>query len=123
MRLTHLALTVADQERSQRFYERYFGFGAGEATRYPDGVLIVRDADGFDLALGEGRAGHRLDFLHFGFRMDDPAEVRSLRAKLLADRVVLVEDEDTDGYVGLKCLDPDGYVVEVYWEKPITQGV
>jgi catechol 2,3-dioxygenase-like lactoylglutathione lyase family enzyme len=24
----HLALAVADQERSRRFYETYFGFGA-----------------------------------------------------------------------------------------------
>ena len=27
-----------------------------------------------------------------------------------------VEDEDTDTYVGFKCLDPDRHVIEVSWE-------
>jgi len=29
----HLALAVTDQERSRRFYETYFGFGATPARR------------------------------------------------------------------------------------------
>ncbi|HLV59135.1 MAG TPA: VOC family protein [Natronosporangium sp.] len=118
MKLAHLALTVADQARSRRFYETYFGFGEGPATRYDDGVLIIRDGHGFDLALGEGEMTGVPEFLHLGFRCDDPDEVRSQRGRLVADGVPLVEDEDTPTYVGLKCLDPDGYTVEVYWEPP-----
>ena len=116
MRLTHLALGVADQARSRRFYETYFGFGAGPATRYDDGVLIIRNGDGFDLALGEPAPNGMAQFFHFGFRCADAEQVREQRAKLVADGVRLVEDEDTDAYVGVKCLDPDGYPVEVYWE-------
>jgi catechol 2,3-dioxygenase-like lactoylglutathione lyase family enzyme len=116
MRLAHLALTVADQERSRRFYETYFGFDAGPATRYDDGVLIIRDGRGFDLALGEGEVGQLPAFLHFGFRAHDADEVRALRERLARDGLTFVEDEDTDAYVGFKCLDPDGYPVEVYWE-------
>lgn len=116
MRLAHLALTVADQERSRRFYETYFGFDAGPAARYDDGVLIIRDGHGFDLALGEGDAGELPAFLHFGFQASDPGTVRALRERLVRDGVTFVEDEDTDAYVGFKCLDPDGYTVEVYWE-------
>jgi catechol 2,3-dioxygenase-like lactoylglutathione lyase family enzyme len=48
----HLALAVIDQERSRRFYETYFGFTAEPAPR-EDGVLILHDAEGFSLALGE----------------------------------------------------------------------
>jgi catechol 2,3-dioxygenase-like lactoylglutathione lyase family enzyme len=30
--MDHLAIPVADQERSRRFYETYFGFGAAGAA-------------------------------------------------------------------------------------------
>jgi catechol 2,3-dioxygenase-like lactoylglutathione lyase family enzyme len=33
----HLAIAVRDQERSRRFYEDYFGFGARRVRRYDDG--------------------------------------------------------------------------------------
>jgi len=55
-------------------------------------------------------------FSHFGFEMDSPDEVRRLRERLVADGVELVEEEEAEGYVGFKCLDPDGHVVEVAWE-------
>lgn len=109
-------MTVADHERSRRFYEADFGFDAGPAIRYEDGVLIIRDRDGFDRALGEGDVGERPAFVHFGFRADAPAQVRTLRERLAAGEVAFVEDEDTEAYAGFKCLDPDGYRVEVYWE-------
>lgn len=117
MHLAHLALTVADQERSRRFYETYFGFDAGPATRYDDGVLIIRDAAGFDLALSAPAQTPDLPaFLHFGFAAPEPAAVRALRDRLRADGVSIVETTDEPGFVGVKCRDPDGYVVEVYWE-------
>jgi hypothetical protein len=47
--------------------------------------------------------------------MATPGAVRDLRARVLADGVELVEDEDD--YVGFKCLDPDRHVVEVSWER------
>jgi hypothetical protein len=31
--------------------------------------------------------------------------------------VALAEDEDTDTYVGIKALDPDGYRVEIAWDR------
>ena len=50
--MDHLAIPVPDQDRSRRFYETYFGFGARPARRYDGGVLMLYDADGFALALG-----------------------------------------------------------------------
>ena len=50
--MDHLAIPVRDQERSRRFYEAYFGFGAQPARRYDDGVLMLSNASGFALALG-----------------------------------------------------------------------
>jgi catechol 2,3-dioxygenase-like lactoylglutathione lyase family enzyme len=48
----HLALAVADQERSRHFYESYFGFDAQPSRRYDEGVLMLYNAAGFALALG-----------------------------------------------------------------------
>jgi catechol 2,3-dioxygenase-like lactoylglutathione lyase family enzyme len=115
--LNHLALAVRDQQRSIEFYARYFGFDPATARTYPDGVVIVSDADGFALALGHDESvDPAAGFPHFGFGMAAPEDVRHLRARLLADGVELVEDEDEETYVGFKCLDPDRHVVEVAWE-------
>jgi catechol 2,3-dioxygenase-like lactoylglutathione lyase family enzyme len=113
----HLALAVADQQRSRRFYETYFGFGARPARRYDDGVLMLYDADGFSLALGATDEPVRLpSFLHFGIGLPSAADVRALRGRLAADGVPIVEEWDEPDYVSIKCLDPDGYVVEAAWE-------
>ena len=117
MKLNHLALAVRDQQRSIDFYARFFGFDPSTARTYPDGVIIVRDAEGFSLALGAEETSQRTaGFPHFGFEMERPEEVRELRGRLEADDVELLEEEDSETYVGFKCLDPDKHVVEVSWE-------
>jgi predicted enzyme related to lactoylglutathione lyase len=42
--------------------------------------------------------------------------VRELLARVSADGVQVVEEVEEPGLVSFKCVDPDGYVVEVYWE-------
>jgi catechol 2,3-dioxygenase-like lactoylglutathione lyase family enzyme len=115
--MKHLALAVRDQERSRRFYETYFGFDAAPPRRYPDGVLMLHNADGFALALGQTDGPIRLPpFLHFGVELPTPDDVRTLRDRLAADGVTIAEEWDEPDYVSVKCLDPDGYVVEAAWE-------
>ena len=116
MRFAHVGITVADQERSRRFYEKYFGFDPGQARDYDDGTLILRDADGFALALHPGAGAPADEFLHFGFSCTEPEQVRALRSTLLGAGEILVEDEDTEGFTSIKVLDPDGYRVEIFWE-------
>jgi catechol 2,3-dioxygenase-like lactoylglutathione lyase family enzyme len=117
MRLRHLGLPVRDLERSLAFYQVYFGFDAASAQEYPDGTVIMRDDDDFDLAL------HPVEqvppdplFLHFGFQLDNAHQVRDKLARLKSDGVEIVETDDEPGYVSFKCLDPDGHRIEVYWE-------
>jgi catechol 2,3-dioxygenase-like lactoylglutathione lyase family enzyme len=115
--MTHLAIAVRDQERSRRVYETHFGFDAAPARRYPDGVLMLYNADGFALALGETDEPIRLPrFLHFGVAALGPDEVHARRDALVAAGVTIVEEWDEPDYVSVKCLDPDGYVVEIAWE-------
>lgn len=47
-------------------------------------------------------------FLHFGFFMADASSVHALQKRL--------EHDDEPDLVSFKCLDPDGWRVEVYWE-------
>jgi catechol 2,3-dioxygenase-like lactoylglutathione lyase family enzyme len=113
----HLALPVHDRERSRRFYETYFGFGAKPSREYDDGVLMLYNADGFSLALGPTDDPIELPrFLHFGVHLPSPDDVRALRERLVADRVPIAEEWEEPEYVSVKCRDPDGYVVEAAWE-------
>jgi catechol 2,3-dioxygenase-like lactoylglutathione lyase family enzyme len=115
--MKHLALPVRDQERSRRFYETHFGFDAKPARRYDDDVLMLYNADGFSLALGPTDEPISLPgFLHFGVHLVSPDAVRAFRDRLVADGVTIAEEWEEPEYVSVKCLDPDGYVVEVAWE-------
>jgi catechol 2,3-dioxygenase-like lactoylglutathione lyase family enzyme len=113
----HLALAVTDQERSRRFYESYFGFGAQPSRWYDGEVLMLYNADGFSLALGPTDEPVQLpSFLHFGIGLPDRAAVLAFRDRLAGDGVPIVESWDEPEYVSVKCRDPDGYVVEASWE-------
>jgi catechol 2,3-dioxygenase-like lactoylglutathione lyase family enzyme len=115
--MDHLAIPVRDHERSRRFYETYFGFGAKPARRYDDGVLMLYDAAGFALALGPTDAPiSRPAWMHFGVGLPDRGAVLALRDRLAADGVDLVDFWDEADYVSVKCRDPDGYIVEASWE-------
>jgi catechol 2,3-dioxygenase-like lactoylglutathione lyase family enzyme len=113
----HLALAVRDQERSRRFYETYLGFDAEPPRTYDDGVLMLHNADGFALALGETDEPIQLpSFLHFGTGLSTPDAVRAFRDRLAADDVEIVGMWEEPDYVSVKFRDPDGYVLEVSWE-------
>ena len=117
MRLSHLGLPVSDERRSRAFYETYFGFDPATAQRYDDGTVIIRNADGFDLALHPSEGpGSLPEFLHFGFRLPDADAVRALLARLRSVGVPIVEENEEPAYTAFKCADPDGFRVEVYWE-------
>jgi catechol 2,3-dioxygenase-like lactoylglutathione lyase family enzyme len=105
MRFNHLGLPVRDYQRSLRFYSAYFGFDPATAQEYPDGTVIVRNADGFDLALHPvGQVGELPAFLHADFRSAEPAEVRTLLTRLEADGVTIVERDDETDFAAFKCL-------------------
>ena len=115
--MDHLAIPVRDQERSRRFYETYFGFGARPPRRYDDGVLMLYDATGFALALGPAAEPiARPEWMHFGVGLPARDAVLAMRDRLAGDGVEIVEVCDEPDYVSVKCRDPDGYIVEASWE-------
>jgi catechol 2,3-dioxygenase-like lactoylglutathione lyase family enzyme len=111
----HLALAVRDEEASRDFFERYFGFLP--AYRAEDGTLLMRNADGFSLALGRWDDNANLpSFLHFGFRAQSPDDVRAWAERFRSDGVEIVEEADEPDYVSVKVREPSGYVVEFGWD-------
>ena len=114
--MDHLALAVRDRESSRRFYATYLGFNA-PPREYSGGVLMLYNSGGFALALGPSDGPVEMPrFFHFGMGFSTPEDVRTFRDRAVADGVVIVEEWDEPDYVSVKCLDPDGYVVEVSWE-------
>ena len=125
VRFSHVGITVTDLDRSPRFYESNFPFDPSLARSYPDGTLILRDADDFALALGDGFAlalnpgdGARplTSYCTSTTPAAAPEEVRALRERLLGAGEMLTEDEDSESFVSIKVTDPDGYRVEISWE-------
>jgi catechol 2,3-dioxygenase-like lactoylglutathione lyase family enzyme len=115
--MNHLALAVRDQERSRRFYEAYLGFDAAPPRRYPDGVLMLHDREGFALALGEVEEEIQLPaLLHFGKGAKTPDDVDALGERLKRDGVRIVGEWEEPDYVSIKFRDPDGCCVELAWE-------
>ena len=113
--LNHLHLHVRDVERSQRFYASWFGFRAH--ARYDD-IQFVRNADDFDLALAPDADPEAFPpWFHFGFRLSSRDDVRTLYERMAAEGVPMREPLSEEGdLIWFRCLDPDGYLLEVYWE-------
>lgn len=113
MELKHLALLVHDIRKARRFYETYFGFD--EDSQWQGDVLFIRNRAGFDLALMRGEHPPNPGaFVHFGFKVASARDVEATQLRLEVDAVPIVEVVREPDLVSFKCLDPDGYTVEVY---------
>jgi catechol 2,3-dioxygenase-like lactoylglutathione lyase family enzyme len=115
MNLNHLHLRVRSIERAMAFYGRHFGLR--EFMRHGD-VVFLRDKVGMDLALAPANVVEAMPpWFHFGFRQDSAVEVEALHAALVADGAPIAEPLEQDGrFAAFRCRDPDGYLIEVYWE-------
>lgn len=83
-----------------------------------DGVWLIPVPGGGTPAIGPGRPG----FDHFGIRVQAADAVRNLRRRLKDGAILLIEIADENDYVSVKFHDPDGHLVEVYWEAETLAG-
>ncbi len=116
MRLNHLHLHVTNLAHSQEFYEKYFGFV--EHTKHGE-IVFLRDApDGLDLALAPADIADAFpEWFHFGFRLESDTAVQTLFTQMQDNACSVAPLERYDDFVFFRCSDPDGYVIEVYWEQ------
>jgi catechol 2,3-dioxygenase-like lactoylglutathione lyase family enzyme len=113
--LNHVALTVADRERSAAFYGEWFGLT--ERVHADEHLLILGAPDGSLLALSEeprtpAEVLPRTN--HFGFQVESGDVVRAARERMRAAGVVEAEWQDSHGFVRVQVFDPDGYRVELF---------
>ena len=118
MDINHLHLHVASLQASKAFYERYFQLS--ERVRHGD-VLFLSNAgdapDRFDLALVEDASGSFPSWFHFGCRLARPEAVNELYKRMSEDGVTIAQPIEVEqALVSYRCADPDGYLIEVYWE-------
>jgi catechol 2,3-dioxygenase-like lactoylglutathione lyase family enzyme len=116
--LTHIALSVRDPRRSFEFYKAVLGVVAV----YEDDAFVQAQTPGSrDVLVFErgGRVGRKGGIAHFGFRLKRAADIelaiRSIRA---AGGTITDTGEFIPGEPYVFFRDPDGYVVEIWYEIP-----
>ena len=116
MPLDHVALTVADRERSAAFYGEHFGLT--ERVHDDEHLLILGDAEGRParaLRRVSRAAAHLPRTNHFGFQLASRATTSSrARERFRAAGVDRDRSSRTYGPTRVQVADPDGYRVEVY---------
>lgn len=114
--ISHVALPVRDAQRSVDFYRDVIGM-TGAARAEPYGYVITCD-NGVTFTLFTGEPPPTVGELHLGVTLENEQAVRDARERFRAAGIAEHEWCDEDGYVSVKVVDPDGYLVEVSWDAP-----
>ena len=127
--ITHVALFVADAQRTVEFYERFVGLHLVH-DRVDDGVRVVwlseqeHDPEFVIVAItmAPGQASFPPHVAHFGYDLPSRAAVDELAARGDADGVLVYAPTDAGPIVGYFCMlrDPDGNLVEFSHGQPIN---
>lgn len=105
--LNHVHLTAEEPETELRFLQDVLGFR--KDTSHPGFVWLGFMA----VAVSKGEP-IRNERFHLGFRMDTPADVDALRARLGRWGVSTTEVVATGSYYSCSFQSPSGYWFEVY---------
>ena len=117
--LTHVAVAVRDVNRASKFYRSVFG--AVEVYKKDDFVQLQTPGSRDVLVFEEkpklaGKAG---GIAHFGFRLQNPKDIdAAARAVKKAGGRVKSKGEFVPGEPYLFATDPDGYEIEIWFERP-----
>jgi len=116
--LTHIALPVKDVKRSSAFYQKIFG--AKEMYCTPD-FIQVQTPGSKDIIVFEKQKKktiHPKNGFHFGFRLTDPADLKPIIKKIKeAGGKIKESGEFVAGEPYVFFYDPDGYEIEIWFEK------
>ena len=117
--LTHVAVAVRDIDRASRFYQSVLG--AIEVYRQ-DGFVQLQTPGTRDVLVFETNpklAGKVGGVAHFGFRLQDPNDIdAAAHAVVDAGGAIKEQGEFVPGEPYLFATDPDGYEIEIWFEKP-----
>jgi catechol 2,3-dioxygenase-like lactoylglutathione lyase family enzyme len=123
---THVALQVAELERTLAFYERYAGMTPVHRRTGSDGVRVAWISDHtrpFVVVLLETGVTHPLGgWAHLGIGVDSRAEVDRRLAAAESEGLVTFGPHDSGppaGYYGI-VVDPDGHNLEVAFGQEVA---
>ena len=116
--LTHIALPVKDVKRSSAFYQKILG--VKEMYCYPD-FIQVQTPGSKDIIVFEKQKKKtnpvKNDF-HFGFRLPKPLDMKPIIKKIKdAGGRIKEVGEFVPGEPYVFFYDPDGYEIEIWFEK------
>lgn len=116
--LTHLAIAVIDIERTLQFYQQVFDM---EVMYHQKDMIQLTTPGSNDIIVFEkGREdliGKPGGIAHFGFRLREANDIEEMYKKVVeAGGTILEKGEFVPGSPYLFFKDPDGYVVEVWYE-------
>jgi len=114
--LSHIALSVADPDRSLAFYRAVFG--VREYFR-DEGSIQALGPGRYDVMAFErrGTPGAPGGIIHFGFRLVRPEDIDAACAAVAAaGGAVLSRGDFAPGLPYAFVRDPDGYEIEIWFE-------
>lgn len=117
--LRHVAIYVADVDRSVAFYTQVFGLTV-EWRPDPDNAYLTGGSD--NLALHRGQVGRGVSLDHFGFVVPAPADVDRWEARVRALGHLPDSPARThrDGARSFYFRDPDGHLIQLLYHPPIS---
>jgi catechol 2,3-dioxygenase-like lactoylglutathione lyase family enzyme len=115
MKANHIHFHVRDVGRSKDFYKTWFGLQDG---RDLGEVVFLTDTTGFDFALSHDPSPAPLPpWFHFGFTVGTADRARQLYQRMHDAGVPMKRGlYESANRVAFFCYDPDGHLLEVYWE-------
>jgi catechol 2,3-dioxygenase-like lactoylglutathione lyase family enzyme len=121
--LSHIALRVADPERSLAFYRSVFG--VREYFRDASTIQVLGPGRYDVLAFERGgpAAAPAGGIRHFGFRLIRPEDIdAAVAAVAAAGGTVSSRGEFASGLPYALVRDPDGYEIEIWFEPATYEG-
>lgn len=127
--IDHIAIRVADYQKSKKFYGGLFAFlGFELSDEYADAIGWTNGRTRFWISPAEGRKKHRtgdVGFHHYAFQLRSRKDVDALQDYLERQDVRIVDPagEYYDDYYAVFFLDPDGLKLEgmKYGERTATR--
>ena len=125
-RIGHVALRVADQEKSRAFYEGVLGFRVSEEDPDHGGVFMTLGDNFHTLDIfphpnptaAPHPQAHQVGLFHIAFEVESYVELRNAYQALLAHGVAIDHATDHVSQRSIYFSDPDGNRLEIYYEMP-----
>jgi catechol 2,3-dioxygenase-like lactoylglutathione lyase family enzyme len=110
----HINIRVRDLVRSSAFYQDILGMKVA-FSEMPRALFLTSGSDLLTLARTKRRP--RGGGMHFGFRARDKVEYELWKQWLRSKKVRVSSEREKESGGGLYFKDPDGYSIEIYYEK------